>query len=144
MASYVVTCAGCGEDFEAKSPRAKWCGSGCKKRAQRKPKPAETKSETPPDPEPVDSGLVASVRSELAEAGVVDTFAGQLALELARKMSAVDATGVSGLSKELRQVMAEALADVGPTDEPDDGDEDDPVSAAEDEVARKRAERTAG
>jgi hypothetical protein len=73
--------------------------------------------------------LVDSVHNELAEAGVADTFAGQLALQLARKMSAVDATGVAALSKELRLVMIEALADGKPS-EPAPEEVDDEVALA--------------
>jgi hypothetical protein len=127
MPSYDVTCAGCGEDFQAGSPQAKWCSAGCKKRAQRNPQP-EVES-PPPEAAPVDSGLVDSVHNELAEAGVADTFAGQLALQLARKMSAVDATGVAALSKELRLVMIEALADGKPS-EPAPEEVDDEVALA--------------
>lgn len=148
--TYAVECYGCHEAFEAKSPRAKWCSARCKKRAQRRPAPAEAQTQTAEvsadQPAPADSSLVRSVRHDLEEAGVLDTFSGQLALQLASKMSALDATGVAGLSKELRSVMAEALGTTGGNgpDGSDDADEDDPLAAALDEVARKRAARTAG
>ncbi|MGZ6788371.1 MAG: hypothetical protein ACXVGQ_00305 [Mycobacteriaceae bacterium] len=58
--------------------------------------------------------MVASVRRDLEGAGRLDTFAGQLALSLAKQVSRSDATGVSSLSKELRQVMSEALAGAAP------------------------------
>lgn len=141
MASYNVNCSGCGEPFEARRSSAKWCSDRCRK-AKGRMQPAATDA---PPPEPIDTGLVDSVRTELEEAGVCNTFAGQLALQLARKMSAVDATGVAGLSKELRAVMTEALeerrGDVG--DDAEDAD-DDPVARAEDELARKRAALNAG
>ena len=102
-------CHGCGESFEAKRRDAKWCSERCRKAASRRPG-------GPPAPPPVvsdgDSGLVAAVIRDLTASGRLDTIAGRLAVELARQVSAVDATGVAGLSRELRVVIAEALADV--------------------------------
>ena len=88
------------------------------------------------DVEPV-TGLVAAVTRDLERAKRVDTFDGQLALQLARKMAHHDATGIASLSKELRIAMQLALA---PDD--DDTDPDDDADAV-DEVARKRDDKLA-
>ena len=127
MATFDLTCHGCGGPFTAKSSRAKWCRPGCKKRKQRHPDPPADHDELEPE-----TGLVASLRKELEDAGVLDTFGGQLALSLARKVSAVDATGVSGLSKELRNARAEALA--GGTSAAEPAEPSDP----DDELRNKR------
>lgn len=144
MPTITTSCAGCGDSFEAKRSTARWCSDRCRKRQRRKTSGEESGTPRRPSPdEPADSGLVDSVLRELEEADVAGSFAGQLALQLARKMTAVDATGVAGLSKELRQVMADALGTT--SREPADcEDEPDPLEAALDEVARKRANRDSG
>lgn len=107
MAETTPLCRACGGSLEGKRRGAKFCGDRCRKRGSRTARKTAA-SKKPPVDNPA-SGLVDAVRRELEEANRLDTFAGQLALEIARRMTAVDATGVSGLSKELRQVRAEAL-----------------------------------
>jgi hypothetical protein len=125
----VVTCAGCGEDFEARRATAKWCSDRCRKATRRRsPEPA---SDTSP-PAEHDTGLVDSVRRELDRADRLDTYPGQLALQLARRLSNPEESGISGLSKELRTVMTAALEGTAP---PPSEDEDD------NEVARARRAR---
>lgn len=133
-------CAVCSKPFEAQRPQAKYCGETCKKRAQRsgqagsrdrkkRPAPdpaaavAAVLGTTPPgapdaagaDPAPLYApvGVLASVVKELADAQRLDTVLGQLALKLASRLeSATFDTGSSftALSKELRAVMAAAVA----------------------------------
>ena len=88
--------------------------------------------------EPRETGLVASVREELEAAGRMDTFSGQLALQLARRLANPDESGISSLSKELRTVMAAALDGVTPPSA-----EGEPAAAEddEDEVTRARRQR---
>jgi hypothetical protein len=131
-----VVCAGCSEPFEAKTRRAKWCSDACKMRAARSKDVDPVAIDTP---QPLDEGLVAAVRSELEETGRLETVAGQLALQLARKLVAVDASGVSGLSKELRAVRAEALDGVV-LKQPESADEPRPAEV-DDEVTRARRQR---
>lgn len=135
MALFTLTCEGCGVEFDAGSSRAKWCSAACKKRRQRKPgevpAPRESSGET---------RLVASVRAELEKADALDTFSGQLAIQLARKVSAADATGVASLSKELRLVMAEALGEQA-GGEPESSDPDDELRKKRD--AKREAARQA-
>ena len=76
------------------------------------------------DVEPV-SGLVAAVRRDLEKADRLDTFTGQLALQLAKKIATQEATGIASLSKELRVTLALAL--MQPAD-------DDPESRVGDEL----------
>jgi hypothetical protein len=105
--AFDLTCHGCGEPFTAKSARAKWCKPGCKKRVQRNPA-AAAEPVSPPDHEP-ETGLVAALRKELEDAGVLATVEAQQALVLARSMAKIDATAISSLSKELSRVKAAAL-----------------------------------
>lgn len=137
-----VICGGCGEPFEAKTRRRKWCSDACKMRHRRGGSETVAPSavdEAPADP-PADEGLLAAVRRELAEAGRLDTIAGQLAVQLARQVTAVDAKGVAGLSKELRAVLTEALEGVEPTP-PSPETAEEPPAEADDEVARAREAR---
>ena len=115
-----VTCARCGKSFRAKRSDAKYCGDACRQQRKR-----GTKKDSP-------GGLVGSVMSELESARVLDSYAGQLAVELARQMTIAGATGIASMSKELRTVMADALAAAAP-----------PAGAAadDDEVAKARKAR---
>ncbi|MGH8523424.1 MAG: hypothetical protein ACREXY_04190, partial [Gammaproteobacteria bacterium] len=86
-------------------------------------------------------GLVDAVLRDLERADRLDSFAGQLALQLARKMADHEATGVASLSKELRTVLAAAVAkDDGP--DPSSPAADSGVDAV-DEAGRKRDEKRA-
>lgn len=108
-----VECTACGTSFEAKSPRATYCGPACRKRGSRAGVKASVEPIRPPsDPDAV-APLLAATRSELEAAGVAETALGQQAIELARRMSDPRAMGLSvaPISKELRSVMAEAMRD---------------------------------
>ncbi|AJA43302.1 hypothetical protein VC60_gp01 [Mycobacterium phage Sbash] len=125
------SCVVCGTPFEAKRPQAKFCGATCRKRHSRG---ASTSASTPQQPQvpttgapevtdPTPSaamppllpaaGLVATVVKELTAAGRMETVLGQQALRLAMRLetSTVDTgAGLASLSKELRAVMAQAVA----------------------------------
>lgn len=118
-----VTCAGCGERFEAARSSARWCSNKCRHRGARS-------TETDEPTEPTDQSLVTAVRRELETNDAVDTFAGRLALQLAKRLSSPDESGISSLSKELRTVMAAALEGRTP-----------PAAEAEDEVDQARRRR---
>lgn len=135
--TYSATCPGCHKTFTAKSPRAKWCSRTCKNRVARAAASAST--DTSPEPTP----LVRATERELTEAGVLESFDGQLAVELARRVSASGAAGVSGLVKELRQVMAKAKGEKPP--EPDDPEAEDLDTGPDelDELQRLRDEKRA-
>ncbi len=113
-----ATCQACGRPFEAKRQAAKFCGDTCRKRAQRAPA-------VPATPRPVErveraseSGLVAVVRRDLLEAGVLDTIAGQQAMAIAERIASPHETGaaVASLSKQLQAVVSEALGSVKSVD----------------------------
>jgi hypothetical protein len=136
-----VTCAGCGVVFEAARRNARWHSPACRKRAQRAgAKPAaevEVEAERTSGSDPADRhGLVNAVRLELEKANAVDTFDGQLALQLARRLANPDESGVSSLSKELRTVMAAAVGK-----EPAGGEAQPAAAEPDDEVTRARKAR---
>lgn len=131
-------CQECGEDFRASRSDAKWCSDRCRKAAGRRAAPHDHHDRQHDDGG--DSGLVGSVRAELDAAGVAETFAGQLALALAKRLSHPDESGISSLSKELRTVMAAALAGVTP---PASEEEKDEVAKAR-EARERKARQAAG
>jgi hypothetical protein len=132
-------CASCGDDFEAKRSTAKYCSATCRKRAARsRPDPSTDTTSSSGD----EHDLIATTRRELEAAGRVETFAGQLALQLAKRLATPDESGVSALSKELRTVMSAALDGVTPP-AAEGGEEHAPETVVEDEVdaaRRRRAE----
>ena len=127
-----ATCAGCGETFEARTKRAKWCSDRCRKATP-------STAVDAPDLEPENLGLVTSVRRELETNDAVDTFAGQLALQLAKRLSSPEESGISSLSKELRTVMAAALEGRTPPADEEPEDEVDQARRRRDEKARAAA-----
>lgn len=117
----VVVCGVCETEFEAKRASAKYCGDRCRQLAKRKRDAASADeveqadaSTKGTDGSGRKSDLAAAVRKQLVDAERLDTVAGQLALELAAQVTAAGATGIAGLSKELRTVMDEALAGAKP------------------------------
>lgn len=129
-----VTCAGCGEVFEAQRRSAKWCSNRCRQSGQQADRAEE--HEKPREP----SGLVTSVTRDLERAEALDTFAGQLALQLAKRLSTPEESGISSLSKELRTVMAAALAGrTPPTAEAEPEDEVEKARRRRDEKSRAAA-----
>ena len=63
---------------------------------------------------PRKSQLVRELEKELSAVDRLDTFDGQFALSLAEQMTAVGASGVAGLAKELRAARTAALAGTTP------------------------------
>lgn len=126
-------CDSCGERYEAKRPSSRFCTPRCRKRHQRNPGPDSGPVAVPAVPFG-DSALVTATKAELLAAGKLDTVLGQQAVRLAERMCGLMDTGsaIASLSRELRAVMAEALADA-----PKAGD-------AMDELARRRRDRAAG
>lgn len=124
----LATCATCESEFEAKRSTAKFCSGRCRNVGNRR---GRSNGE--------DSGLEASVRRELERANTADSFAGQLAIELARRMSSPGETGISSLSKELRTVMAAALEGKAPASGEGVEDEIDKARRARERKAREAA-----
>lgn len=117
-------CAECSAEFDAKRPIAKYCSERCKKRAQRKPRPAQAQPAAAPIPVDPDSELWTATLNELTAAGRVASASGQAALLLARRLdSGLTETGssVAAMIREHRAALADALkgatAEVNPLDE---------------------------
>lgn len=126
-----VNCVVCGQEFQAKSPRAAYCGPTCRKRGSRS---GVTLTPAPEPVEPAVAGLLEATRRELEAADLADTALGQQAIELARRMSDPRAMGLSvaPISKELRSIMADLMKDA-------------PRASKMDELrARRDAKRNAG
>lgn len=101
----------------------RYCDATCRNRAAaaRRANPDAVASLPAPA---ADTTLADVVRRDLEAGGRLDTLPGQLAVALARRITAegTTASSVATLSKELRALMAEALAGVKPR-EPDFLDE---------------------
>ncbi len=145
MAIIEATCQGCGKAFETKSPYAKWCTATCRTKAKkREGKIPRTAGRTEIHIAPADLDahpLVESTRRELERGGRLDTFSGELAMQLARKLAGAGDSGVSSLSKELRTVMAAAMEGQLPPsghDEKPAAEEVDPVEKARRDRERAR------
>lgn len=107
-------CDVCGRDFESKRKDAKTCSATCR----------SNKRNTSAPPDDGDAGgysLVDAIRSELEEAGKLNTSLGQLALVLARRIGS-ETTGVAALSKELSRVTAAAIGSATPGTSAAEGD----------------------
>lgn len=107
----------CDVEFIPKRSTARFHSGTCRQRAARAARAAaanETdEAKTGTDAE---HGLVKAVRAELEQVGKAGTFNGQLALQLARRLANPEESGSTALSKELRAVMAEALAQQAPAE----------------------------
>lgn len=135
------TCPVCGTEFVAKRAASVYCKPACKKRAfdQRAAQRAEQAkpqvSTSPKRPER-STDLTDRITAELEGAGRLDSVAGQQALLLARRLEDPDTSfgsAAASLSKELREVMAEAMAGVAQAD--------DPAQAVQDELKKRRERR---
>lgn len=111
------TCDVCGQPYQAKMSRSRYCSGRCRARYTREhrsqlsaPAPLQARR---------DDDVVEAVTSELAAAGRLDSSLGRSALRLAALMADPLAAGgaVAAVSKELRAVMAEALRDVSVVDD---------------------------
>jgi hypothetical protein len=135
------TCEFCGDAFDAKRSTAKYCSATCRQRAKRdRAKKSAKESDAPEAPQ----GLVASVRRDLESAGRADTFAGQLALQLAKRLTDPAESGISAMSKELRTVMAAAMDGVIPPSAEEPKSPEAPLeeqAPPEDEVEKARRKR---
>jgi hypothetical protein len=128
--------------FEPKRPAGKYHSATCRQRAARARKAAESnvKDEAKTDT-PAEHGLVRAVRTELETADRLNTVAGQLALQLARRAANPDESSLMALSKEIRAVMADALAGAPPKPGGSDADGDSNATEQEDEVDAARRKR---
>lgn len=112
-----LTCQRCGEKFEAKSPRAKWCSERCRKAVQRGADVVALPTAAA-EPEPVVSGVFvldlgpvgSATYAELEKADRLDTPAGRVALALANRIDRPKGDTGSAMAAVARQ-HATALAD---------------------------------
>lgn len=133
-------CVVCDTPFQPTRSTAKYCSPRCKKRAADKRK---ADAATPASPRPAEtsrsSALVDQVRAELESAGRLETVIGRQAVLLATRLETnTNDTGGSAaaVSKELRAVMAEAMAGVH--------EATDPVQQSQDELKKRREARKHG
>ena len=110
---------GCGMEFTARSPRARFHNDACRKRAARHPEPVAAGRRPRPRWRP---GIAEAARRELAVAGVAGTAQGAAAVILAECLDAgwwdEPLAGVARLSRELGAAMDRALAEAGRDDAP--------------------------
>lgn len=158
-----VACAGpaCRKRFTPSRSTARYCSEPCRQRARRgTKKPAATATAPAAVAEAAEQGapkrqpapkrstasadsheLVMALRKELEDAKALDTFEGQLALELARRL-VTPGEGASSLADKVRAARSAALGQAKPATggggEPQPPAEDDDVAKA-----RKRREAKA-
>ena len=135
----VISCEQCGTSFVARRSTARYCGPTCRQRAHR-----GTESDTPGylpvkvSASPGATSVFAAVATELGE-DLSSTALGQAALVVAARLdssasSADSGSAVASLAKSLGDLMNRLLAKA-PV-------EVDPLADIEDEVAKKRDQRT--
>jgi hypothetical protein len=135
----------CSARFTPKRSTARYCSVTCRQRAGRARKAAAESVSADAENGLAEHDLVKAVRLELEAAGKAQTFNGQLALQLARKLVNPEESGATALSKELRTVMAAALeASVAAATPEEPRPEDDEVTRAREARERKAREASAG
>jgi len=137
-------CDVCQTEFDSIRPHARYCSNRCRARAHRagitKPRKGgrRERATKAAAKNPQITGLLDAVTVTLESHDLIDTVAGQHALELAARI--VNApplnTGVAALSKQLQSVLAEALGPEEPAAETKPVDPIDELKARRD---RKRA-----
>lgn len=112
-------CDTCGNPYEAKSPRSRFCSDLCRARNKGKPKDA---AEVVHVTDLGDSRLYRVAEAELTAAGRVDSSLGQAALALARVIGSPRDTGSAQASavREFRATMSAALQGVSAAADPVD------------------------
>lgn len=108
----LVTCGGCGNEFEAKRKTAKYCDATCRSRGNR------GAGDIPEIP----SGLVDRTRAELVRLKKLETVDGEQALIIATRMTSSYETGtaISALSKDLSRLMSALGRGAGAADPVDE------------------------
>jgi len=110
-------CESCGRSYTGRRTSSRFCGGTCGKRSQRaRAAGIPLRAATSGDREAAPSELEAVTARELEAVGRLESVAGQLALELARRVASGYESGaaVASLVKELRATMAAALAGLAP------------------------------
>lgn len=115
------SCDACGQPYEAKQKRSRFCSTNCRVKAHRGQVTAGPTAVAPvPDGE---APVVVRYRKALADAGRLETPRGEHVLMLAQSIStgAHTAAGMASLSRELREAFDKAI--VGATQVADPVDE---------------------
>jgi hypothetical protein len=144
----VRPCDACGETYEAKTRRSRYCSDRCKRRFHRgarapenvtplEPRKRPKKKDRPATVEPVDDGagpVEKATRMSLAEVDRLDSPLGAAAVVLARRLDEGRDTGqgFASLAKQLQATLEAATAGVQ--------QEADPI----DELRARRARKAAG
>lgn len=133
-----VECAApdCEVRFAPKRSTARYHSATCRQRAGRSRKAAAAEEKA--DTATAEHSLVVALRKELTRARKLDTFDGQVALELARRAVAVDSnlTAFDKLEAARRRALGD---DVGAASAPEPAAEADDVTKAREARDRKRA-----
>ena len=108
-------CECCGREYTAKRSTSRFCSDLCRMRQRRSGRPPRLRVvESKPERLEVPGSLLGSVMIALEEAKSLESPAGRLAVSLATRLEDPDSTdsgsAVASLSRELRAVLAEALA----------------------------------
>lgn len=111
----VVTCAGCGEEFEAKRKTAKYCSPSCQKRGRRR-------EESAADGAAVSPAFLLATVARVAKLQKSETVEGLQVVVIAERMVSPYSTGseVASLSKEhsrLMEILGRGAAKADPVDE---------------------------
>lgn len=106
-------CEFCGQPFEAKRARARFCSGTCRAKASQRrkreggPEPVQVVIDAGSDASRAGS-LAACVAEALSEAGE-DGWRARQAIEVARRLETPGESGAATLSKELDRIMGELL-----------------------------------
>jgi len=107
-------CEECGTTFTAKTPRAKFCGTACRVRANRRPSKTGASATDQPTKAavPERGGLVGQVAADLVRLGVLDTIPGRAALALAYRIESPMETGsaAASMTREMSRLVEDARA----------------------------------
>lgn len=113
----VRRCEACGKPYDTKSPRSRFCSSTCRSRAHRNGQSAPAGAVAglavlPAQQSPEGGELVRQVEKRLQDAGRLETYLGQAAIDMARRIEAATAAPLSQAAsahRELRAAMADAM-----------------------------------
>lgn len=111
-------CEVCGKAYESKSPKARFCSSTCRSRAHRGGQSQQRAASGPgglvalPQPPAAGGELIRSVEKELQEADRLETYLGQAAVDLARRIefsTSAPLSQAAAAHRELRAAVADAV-----------------------------------
>ncbi len=131
-------CDVCGVEYEAQRGSSRYCSTRCRMRASRTGLAGEKVEREPTPAEDLPVGVAAATEAELRAVGRLETAKGQAALLLARRLETATAdtgSAVASLARQWQSALEAALAHAG--------QEASALSRARDELAARRAARSA-